>query len=286
MLHHPHTRYDHLYVYYLDRLKLPPIEHPDLIGVWVEDEYPIYFFHTPQDNLIQNICRRSGAQIIYQADLDYRDWEAGVVIAPFSTKTLSIRPAWEQSAFTDSEEGLQEIVLDPSVIFGSGFHPTTRLCLETLELLMLESGEKIQKIADLGTGTGLLAIAAAKLGAQKVTAIDNNPLACDVAQNNVTNNSCESQVTVLQQDLSNGLPDLGSYDLVIANLYKALLVQFFTEPKFWEARMYIISGIIPAMEAELLEALPSRGIRFLHRANSDMWRLWVLNTNTTSGMSL
>lgn len=276
MLRHHHTGYDHLYVYYLDKMNLPQIDHPDLIGVWIEDKHAILFFHTPQNKLVDDICHQSSAKIIYKADLDYRDWEAGVTIGPFTTKTLSVRPVWDEMVSQDLNGTKQEILLDPSVIFGSGFHPTTRLCLETLELLMLESGKKIERVADLGTGTGLLAIAAAKLGAEKVTAIDNNPLACEVAQNNSVMNGCTSQVTVLQHDLDANLPDLGEYDLVAANLYKGLLVQLFTDPCFWKARKYIISGIMPAMEADLLEALPKKGIRFLHRGNCEMWRLWVL----------
>ena len=277
MLRDPYAHYSRLYVYYLDRLKLPPIDHPDLIGIWIEDEHAILFFHTAQEMFVSDICEQSGASIIYQADLDYHDWEAGVVIGSFNTKTLAIRPVWEQSSYDRNIR--QEIVLDPSVIFGSGFHPTTRLCLETLELLMLESGEKIRMVADLGTGTGLLAIAAAKLGADKVTALDNNPLACAVAHRNVEINKCDAQVKVQQYDLASSIPDFAGYDLVVANLYKTLLVQLFSEPSFWKARMYMISGIIPAMEGDLLTVLPQKGIRFLHRGNGEMWRLWLLKTD-------
>jgi ribosomal protein L11 methyltransferase len=282
MLHHPHTRYVRLYVYYLDRLQLPPIDHPDFIGLWVEDEHAILFFHTPQESLVAELCQQAGAQIIYQADLDYRDWEAGVTIGSFNTKALTIRPVWEQ--LSAAETNKQEIVLDPSVIFGSGFHPTTRMCLETLERVMLESGMKIRSVADLGTGTGLLAIAAAKLGAEKVTALDSNPLACTVARTNVVKNNCEAQVDVLQHDLLAGLPDIGGYDLVIANLYKGLLIQLFTDPSFWKAGMYLVSGIIPAMEGDLLEALPHKEISFLHRGNSEIWRLWLLSTKAQQGI--
>lgn len=277
MLRHPYTRYQHLYVYYLDTLDIPAIKHPDLIGIWVEDEHTILFFHTPQEKFIADLVLKSGAQVIYKAYLDYRDWEAGVEIGEFCTKTLQVRPVWEQPSANDMER--QEIVLDPSVIFGSGFHPTTRLCLESLELLMFESGEKIKRVADLGTGTGILAIAAAKLGAQHVDAFDLNPLACEVAQKNVELNNCEGQVNVMRRDLASADIQTHGYDLVIANLYKGLLEQLFSVPQFWQARLYMISGIIPAMEADLLASLQQNTVRFLHRANMDIWRLWVLGRN-------
>lgn len=280
MLRHHHNRYNQLHVYYLDRLQLPPIDHPDLIGIWGEDDKAILFFHTSQDKLVGDICDRSGIKLIYRAELAYRDWEAGVSIGPFCTKKLTVRPVWEQRASSVLEKSCQEIILDPSVVFGSGFHPTTRSCLETLEILMLESGDRIRTVADLGSGTGLLAIAAAKYGAEHVTAYDNNPLACEVAKKNTVLNNCSTQVSIYEQNLSTSLPDIEGYDLVIANLYKDLLDRLFADPCFWKAKLYIISGIIPSMEGDLLAALPRKGVRFLQRKTNEIWRLWVLRSES------
>jgi len=274
MLRPPHTRYNRLYVYYLDRRELPAVHDTDYIGTWIEDDKAILFFHRPKDELVRSICAAAGAEIIYQADLDYRDWEAGTVIGRFSTKTLTVCPVWEYIA--DREPDTAQILLDPSVIFGSGFHATTRLCLETLELVLLESGERIGSVLDLGTGTGLLAVAAAKLGVKKITAVDNNPMACEVAKKNTRLNQCSSQVQVQQSDLVKEDPQTMGYDLVIANLYKGLLLHLFENPTFWQANMYLISGFISGMEEELLAALPAREIQILHRGNSGIWRLWLL----------
>jgi len=267
MLRPPHTRYNRLFVYYFDRLVLLEIDDPDLIGTWVEDDSAILFFHSIKDELIRDICSRTGARIIYQADLDYQDWESGTVIGSFSTKSLSIRPVWEQEKSIDA---VQEIILDPSVIFGSGFHATTRLCLETLELVLLESGVSVDSMVDLGTGTGLLALAAAKLGVGHVIAVDNNPMACEVARRNVALNDCASRVEVRQLDLMAELPEFGQYDLVIANLYKGLLLNLFEQERFWHAKMYLISGFIAGMEGDLLAALPGEGFQVLHRGNREM----------------
>ena len=273
MLRPPYTKYNRLHVYYLDRRDLPPVNDPDLIGTWIEDETAILFFHHSKDEYISRLCRDTGATIVYQADLGYQDWEAGVAITSFTTKTLQIRPVWEQDV--DLSPGNLEILLDPSVIFGSGFHATTRLCLETLELVLLEAGVKIDSVLDLGTGTGLLAIAAAKLGVKRVTALDNNPLAVQVARHNVELNRCGDAVEVRQVDLMADLPDM-DYDLVITNLYKGLLVRLFEDGGFWHNGLYLVSGFIPGMEPDLLAALPADKIKMLHRANAEQWRLWLL----------
>jgi len=280
MLRFPYTKYDRLHVYYLDRHDLPPVHDPDLIGTWIEDDTAILFFHQPKDAYIQSLCRDSGAEIVYQADLAYQDWEAGVAITSFATKSLHIRPVWEKEAAPAA--GNREILLDPSVIFGSGFHATTRLCLETLELLLLESGVKIDSVLDLGTGTGLLAIAAARLGVKKVTALDNNPLAVQVAGHNVELNGCSDVVEVRQFDLMAELPDM-EYDLVITNLYQGLLIRLFEDEGFWHKGLYLVSGFIPGMEPDLLAALPADRIQMLHRANADQWRLWLLQFDRGSG---
>ena len=273
MLQPPYTTYKRLHVYYLDRRDLPPVDDPDLIGTWIEDDTAILFFHQPKEEYIQRLCRDTGAAIVYQADLDYQDWEAGVAITSFTTKNLLVRPVWEREV--DLQPGNIEIRLDPSVIFGSGFHATTRLCLETLELLLLESGMKINSVLDLGTGTGLLAVAAAKLGVKRVTALDNNPLAIQVARHNVELNGCRDTVDVRQFDLMTSLPAM-DFDLVITNLYKGLLIRLFEDAGFWHQGLYLVSGFIPGMEPDLLAALPADKIQMLHRANAEQWRLWLL----------
>jgi len=273
MLRPPYTEYNRLHVYYLDRHDLPPVDDPDLIGTWIEDDTAILFFHHAKDEYIRGLCQDTGATIVYQADLGYQDWEAGVAITSFATKTLQVRPVWEREV--ELSPGNLEILLDPSVIFGSGFHATTRLCLETLELLLLESGTKIDSVLDLGTGTGLLAIAAAKLGVRRVTGLDNNPLAVQVARHNVELNGCRDVVDVHRFDLMGELPDM-NYDLVVTNLYKGLLIRLFEDKGFWHRGLYLVSGFIPGMEPDLLAALPADEIKMLYRANAEQWRLWLL----------
>ncbi len=274
MLKPPYTHYDQLHVYNFDSTDLGEIDDPDFIGTWIEDDTAILFFHKEKTALIEQISNRSQAKIIYEATLNYQDWEAGLDITTFSVPPLIVAPLWEKDRLSDDDSSIP-VLLDPSVIFGSGFHPSTRLCLETITDLLGSAPDTISTMVDLGTGTGLLSIGAAKLGVKKISSYDNNPFACSVARKNVGLNSCEQQMTVMEADLRNGLPDT-AVDLVVANLYKGLLLDFFANPNFWKARYYIISGFIPSMEEELLKALPMAQLKLVERRKSDTWRLWLL----------
>ena len=267
MLQPPYTRYEHLYVYHLDLPFAPEVHDPDMIGTWLEDGSAILFFHRPKDNIIQLLCKKHGCNIIYQADLSYDDWEAGQKIEVFQVEDLTIAPVWEPCA--------ADIRLDPSVIFGSGFHPSTRLCLETL-LQYLDTPEiAINSMLDLGCGTGLLAITAALKGVGHITAVDHNPLACTVARHNIQLNNVKHKITVHEADLRSAIPST-NVDLVIANLYRELLEHLFSTPSFWQASYYILAGFIPAMEEQLLAALPQKNLRLLERRKKEKWCLWVI----------
>ncbi len=274
MLRPPYTSYDQLWVYNFDRTDLGEIDDPDLIGTWIEDETAILFFHQEKKELIQTICAQKNAKILYKANLNYQDWEAGLDITTFRVAPLVVIPLWEaeKTRFCDGEIA---IYLDPSVIFGSGFHPTTRLCLQVISDYITSDPEAIHSMVDLGTGTGLLSIGAAKLGVNSVHCYDNNPFACEVAKKNINFNGCEKQIHLQQKDLGKELPDT-NVDLVVANLYKGLLLDFFNNPAFWNANYYIISGFVPSMEEELLAALPMEKLKLLERRSSETWRLWVL----------
>ena len=272
MLRPPHQRYERLYVYHLDAVELPPLTDQDLIGNWVEDDTPILFFHRPKDELIKELCRQYGCEIIYQADLDYTDWEPGQVIEPFTVDNISVAPVWDTAE--------SDIIIDPSVVFGSGFHPSTRLCMETLIKYCRAPATAPRSMLDLGTGTGLLAITGANLGIHKITACDNNPLACEVAAKNVALNNYESKIEISCADLRQEPPDT-RVDLVVANLHHTLLAELFSTPSFWQAKLYIVAGFRPAMEEELLAALPPRRVKMIERRRTDRWCLWVLKPITT-----
>ncbi len=276
MLRPPHTCYNHLYVYHLDLIGLAQIANPDLIGVWIEDDTSVLFFHTAQDKLVEQICQDNNCSIIYQADLSYEDWEAGQQITTFSVGSFTVAPVWEK--------GPADIRLDPSVIFGSGFHPTTRTCLSLVDKYVKTPELDITSMLDLGTGTGLLSIAAAKHGVKNIIGVDNNPLACEVATHNCLINDVNQHITIKEADLRRTPPVTAGVDLLVANLYRGLLEELFNSESFWQANLYILSGFIRSMEADLLAALPADKIKFLERTRSENWCLWVLAPNDSKFM--
>lgn len=268
MLKSPYIKYIRLFIYYLDRMDIPKVDDPDLIGVWSEDNTAILFFHCDKDDLVARICHDNDCKIIYQADLDYEDWEAGQQISRFKAGSFTVAPVW------DKEDA--DIILDPSVIFGSGFHPSTRTCLQLVDKYVKTPELSITSMLDLGTGTGLLSIAAAKHGVKQITAIDNNPFACKVAQANCSYNQMESQISIQEKDLRSHAPRTKGVDLVVANLYRGLLEELFQTSSFWQGNLYILSGFVKSMEPELLAALPADKLRFLERTRKDQWCFWVI----------
>jgi len=266
MLKPPYTRYTRIYTYHLDGAGIPAVDDPDLIGTWEEEGKTILIFHSPKDQLVQELCCQKSCRLFYQADLDYNDWEMGREVVPFTVGPLKIAPVWDP--------GQADIKIDPSVVFGNGFHPSTRLCLEALVNSRTKLSNGFTGL-DLGCGTGLLAIAAAKLGASSVMAVDHNRLACAVAKQNAISNNVAEKVRIAEIDLRKELPAI-QVDVLIANLHHELLAALFRKQSFWQARFYILSGFIAGAEETLLASLPASPPPFLERSRLDKWCLWVL----------
>ncbi len=273
MLRPPYTKYDRLFVYHLDTINIPEITDPDFIGIWHEDDNGILFFHINKDKYIKTLCNKIQANLIYQADLKYEEWDAGQAITPFTVGTVTVAPVW------DGEDA--DIVLDPSVIFGSGFHPTTQTCLQMVNKYTTTPELQIKSMLDLGTGTGLLAICAAKQGT-RVTAYDNNPLACKVARANSKRNRVDKLLDVKEIDLRTTTLQTTGIDLVVANIHPELLHDLVSNPTFWQGNLYILSGFMKSMEPELLAHLDTTSIKFLERTRNGQWCVWVLAPKTSS----
>lgn len=170
-------------------------------------------------------------------------------------RRLWIEPSWEKSELPQSGDIV--LTLDPGMAFGTGLHPTTQMCLQAIEQY-LQPG---MSVLDVGTGSGILATAAGKLGAAGVLAIDNDPQAVSAAEANVIANGLEGRVTVLQGVLG-GVP-VGHYDLVIVNILAPVIVELLQEHRLFaylapEGRL-ILSGIIDEQQPEVQSAVEASG---------------------------
>lgn len=177
-----------------------------------------------------------------------------------------IKPTWES---VDLHEGDLVLELDPGMAFGTGTHPTTMLCLKTLEGVVKPG----QKVFDLGTGSGILAIAAAKLGA-KVEAVDLDSVAIRVAQENVDLNRANERVRVVRGDLGSVLT--GQADVVIANIIADIILILLGDLKrlLHPDGEFLASGIIENRAEDVEEGMKEAGLEIVERLEDSGWILF------------
>ncbi len=186
---------------------------------------------------------------------------------------IVIRPSWRE--YTPEP---QEIVLtlDPGMAFGTGLHPTTRMCLEQLE-------QRVQpgmRVLDVGSGSGILSLAAAKLGAQSVYAIDNSSVAAQSTIANAALNGENERIQTVQGVLDNqtSLHMAGQYDLVVANIIAHIIGGI--APQLAQVLaphgQLIASGIIEARLHDALDPLQQAGLELIERSMIDDWIVLIL----------
>ena len=178
---------------------------------------------------------------------------------------LWLRPSWEEP-----REGTIDLVVDPGRAFGTGAHPTTRLCLELL-LELAEAGEADGPLTDLGTGSGVLAIAAAKLGWAPVHAYDHEAPAIEAAQANAEANGVA--VEVERVNLREGLPPLAS--TTVANLTAPVLREVAALVVAAPAR-FVCSGLLPSELDGIVAAFEPAGLVERERRHEGDWAALLL----------
>ncbi|AIW40835.1 MULTISPECIES: 50S ribosomal protein L11 methyltransferase [Paenibacillus] len=191
---------------------------------------------------------------------------------------LTIKPTWEDYEPASEEEKIIE--LDPGMAFGTGTHPTTSLCLRTLESV-IKGGEEV---IDVGTGSGILAIGAVKLGAKHVLALDLDPVAVSSARENTRLNGLEERITIKESDLLSVLnasdPTLGiqlPVKLVVANILAEIILLFIDDvyKALEPGGIYIASGIWKNKEEVVETALKAAGFEIAEISRDEDWLAFV-----------
>lgn len=180
------------------------------------------------------------------------------------SKRLTICPSWEDYK---AAEGEIVIRLDPGSAFGTGEHATTALCMEALDEAELSG----KRLLDLGCGSGILAIAAAKLGAGLVEAVDIDPNAVQVSVDNAKQNGCFERISNHVGELKNSLES--HYDFIVANILAEVHLHLAQDyvPKLAPQGQLILGGIIQHKAKAVKEALEKTGLRLLSERSAEDW---------------
>jgi ribosomal protein L11 methyltransferase len=217
-------------------------------------------------------------------EVDDEDWANGwkQYFKPIRiTERLTIKPTWEDYTPTPGELILE---LDPGMAFGTGTHATTSLCLKTLEKV-IQAGDDV---IDVGTGSGILSIAASKLGAKHVLAVDLDPVAVSSATENIKLNGLEQQITVKLSDLlgvlkaseSAGASELGvkvPVQVVVANILAEIILLFINDvyEVLQKGGYYVVSGIITSKEEQVEKALQAAKFTVVEKHHDQDWVVLV-----------
>lgn len=176
-------------------------------------------------------------------------------------------PAWyDRSPFSPS----RTIWIDPGLAFGTGHHPTTMMCL----LALVREGARARRVLDLGSGSGILAILAARLGAREVDAVEPDPMAVRALTANIERNHLSDRIRVVAGQLD-ALPVDRRYEVVTANLMTDLILQLWPQLAArleGEAGYAILSGIGEVRVGEVERAVEATGFRVL---DYRLWQGWA-----------
>ena len=180
---------------------------------------------------------------------------------------LSILPPWEKSG-----KNRIPLIIDPGMAFGTGHHETTKSCLQLIERFSKTSPK--DRFLDVGTGTGILAIAASRLGFKVVVGVDIDPLATDAAKRNAELNSLPN-VEVLEGTIA-GVQ--GAFDMIAANLMSEVLVSIATEiaARLNYTGIAILSGMLKGQEDDVLHAMKRSGLNTIETLVDGRWVSIVL----------
>jgi ribosomal protein L11 methyltransferase len=221
-------------------------------GVWERDDDVVGCFETP------TAAVPPGGRWDEEPERDWlEEWKAG--LEPVRVGDLVIAPSWHSQQSEPST-----VVIDPGMAFGTGHHPTTRMCLAALQA----AGVTGRSVLDVGTGSGILAVAAATLGAAPVVAVDTDPDAVTVARDNARANRVEVDVRLGSLET---LHPREVFDVVVANLTTAELARLAQRLVAVTRIVLVTSGIATDRVEEARTALSAANVRIVEDQAEEGW---------------
>ncbi len=266
-----------LFIYYIEGA-IPahqPIEAEHFLGNWVEDDFSFLFFtQSAHDKVVQLLSDFPGRKLLDEYEMTYAQWQGGSV-EPVRIGRFLLNPIWIKASPGKNEVA---ITIDSGVVFGNGTHATTQACLEAIDIAC--GGGKVESMLDLGSGTGILALAAAKIGCRRIVAVDYNYLATRTARQNVTLNRLDDRILVV-----NGKAEEHTAiatDLLVANIHFDVMKDLVRTEGFLRQKWFVLSGLLGSEVAKILEFLATQPVLILKRWNQDQIWHTVLGITRTS----
>ncbi len=240
----------------------------------------IHIYVNPEENPLEAVAfleeRLNECKIEHKinvADCKTEDWQNNwkqyFRPMPIGEKLL-IRPLWINDF---DSQGRKVLNIEPGLAFGTGSHPTTKLCLETLESYISESST----VLDIGCGSGILSIASLLLGAKSAFGVDIDSLAVKTAKANALENGFdESKFKVVQGDLSDKVS--GKFNVIVANIVADIIMMFNKQVGAFleDGGVYITGGIIETREGDVTASFKENGFEIIERRENNGWLVFVL----------
>lgn len=238
----------------------------------------IHIYISDEENPLESVeylkARYEAVGISYEiltdsiSEADWADnWKKFFKVTEIGER-LVIRPSWEDY---DNKDGRVVLSIDPGAAFGTGTHATTRMCLELLERYVKTGSTML----DVGSGSGILSIAAALLGAERIDGVDIDPVAVKVAKENAEINSVGDKTRFILGDLCDKIS--GKYDIVCANIVADVIISLLENVGDFlkDDALFICSGIIDMREDDVKAAFEKYGYGIVDEAECENWRAFV-----------
>lgn len=253
-----------LHIYYLEGI-LPPDLHVPVeyfVGNWVEDDFSFLFFRKSAKETVETLLSDyPNIKLLDKYEMSYEQWQGGAV-EPVRLGRFLLNPPWIKAS---PQKGEIAITLDSGVVFGNGAHPTTQACLEAIELVC--AGGKVQTMLDLGSGTGILSLAAARLGCRRILSVDYNFLASQTTRTNVILNDLKNQIFVVNGKAEDHTAV--ATDLLVANIHYDVMKDLIRTEGFLKQKWFVLSGLLRSETEKVSAFLSTQPVHILKRWNND-----------------
>ena len=238
-------------------------------GLHWETDFAFLFFQGPAGEKLEKFLEaQPGLSLREVHELKYAQWQDGADAPDIVIGDLTV------SAPEKGQAGPRRLLIDPGLAFGFGGHPTTYYCLSFLRQICRhfcrpEKGQLIHRALDLGTGTGVLALAAARLGVKNVLGVDYSHLAIDAARHNVALNDLADQVQMLRGPAQAYAQEPG--EILMANLHLSLQEELLDLGAFKNRHWVIISGLLPSEGDKLMGRMKQFSLKLTDQVRTDRW---------------